>query len=60
LRHTLTMLVRGFYYLGWKPESMPKKMHRKQFLDTVQKQLPYSTDGGAERLMNGVLRTLGG
>jgi uncharacterized protein (DUF2267 family) len=55
----LTMLVRGFYYEGWKPESVPKKMHRQEFLDGVRKQFQYSVDGGAERLVNGVLRALG-
>jgi uncharacterized protein (DUF2267 family) len=55
----LTMLVRGFYYEGWKPESVPKKMHREEFLDRLQKQFQYSVEGGPKRLVNGVLRALG-
>jgi uncharacterized protein (DUF2267 family) len=33
----LPMLVRGFYYEGWKPESVPIKMHRQEFFAEVQK-----------------------
>lgn len=54
----LPMLVRGFYYEGWKPESVPKKMHRQEFLAEVQKQFQFSVDGGAERLVNGIMRVL--
>jgi uncharacterized protein (DUF2267 family) len=55
----LTMLVRGLYYEGWKPERVPKKMHRKEFLDAVQSEFGLSVDGGPVRLVNGVLHALG-
>jgi uncharacterized protein (DUF2267 family) len=54
----LTMLVRGLYYEGWKPEAVPKKMHREEFLAEIQKQFQYSVEGGPERLVNGVLSAL--
>jgi uncharacterized protein (DUF2267 family) len=54
----LPMLVRGFYYEGWKPESVPKKVHRQEFLDEVQRAFHLAVNGGPERLVNGVLRAL--
>ncbi|MGZ4816731.1 MAG: DUF2267 domain-containing protein [Terriglobales bacterium] len=54
----LPMLVRGFYYEGWKPESVPRKLHREQFLDEVQRSFQLSVDGGPQRLVDGVLRVL--
>jgi len=54
----LTMLVRGFYYEGWKPEIVPKKMRRDDFLAAVADQFPYAVDGGTQRLVDGVVRAL--
>ncbi len=54
----LPMLVRGFYYEGWKPESVPKKVHRQEFLDEIQATFQLAVDGGPERLVNGVLLAL--
>ena len=54
----LTILVRGVYYENWKPESVPRKMHREEFLAEIQKQFQYSVEGGPERLVNGVLSAL--
>ncbi len=54
----LPMLVRGFYYEGWKPESVPRKIHREEFLDEVHKQFQFAVDGGMDRLVIGVLTTL--
>ncbi len=36
----LPMLVRGFYYEGWDPNSVPLKYNRSQFLDHAQKKFP--------------------
>jgi uncharacterized protein (DUF2267 family) len=55
----LPMLVRGFYYEGWKPESVPKKVHRQEFLDEIQRTFQLAVDGGPARLVDGVLRVLG-
>ncbi len=54
----LPMLVRGFYYEGWKPERVPLKFHREQFLDEIQKSFQLSVEGGPERLVEGTLRVL--
>jgi uncharacterized protein (DUF2267 family) len=35
----LPMLVRGFYYEGWRPGREPVKMHREEFLLRVEDQL---------------------
>jgi uncharacterized protein (DUF2267 family) len=42
----LPMLVRGFYYEGWRPAREPIKMHREEFLLRVEEQLA----GGAAEL----------
>jgi uncharacterized protein (DUF2267 family) len=54
----LPMLVRGFYYEGWKPESVPKKVHRQEFLDEIQRTFQLAVDGGPARLVDGVIRAL--
>lgn len=54
----LPMLVRGFYYEGWKPERVPLKFHREEFLDEVQKSFQLSVVGGAPALVEGTLRAL--
>jgi uncharacterized protein (DUF2267 family) len=41
----LPMLVRGFYYEGWRPVQELIKMHREEFLLRVEEQL---TGGAAE------------
>ena len=37
----LPMLVRGFYYEGWKPAQVPKKMHLEEFLNEVRSQCTF-------------------
>ena len=43
----LPMLIRGFYYEGWRPVREPIKMHREEFLLRVEEQL---TGGAALQL----------
>ncbi|MCU1305505.1 MAG: hypothetical protein JWN45_200 [Acidobacteriaceae bacterium] len=54
----LPMLVRGFYFEGWKPESVPKKMHREEFLEAISQQFPFAVKGGIKALVNGMMRAL--
>jgi uncharacterized protein (DUF2267 family) len=54
----LPMLVRGFYFEGWKPESVPKKMHREEFLQAVREQFQFEIKGGTEEVVNGVANAL--
>lgn len=54
----LPMLVRGFYYEGWKPEEVPRKIHRQAFLDEVQRNFQLSVDGGSERIVDGIVYVL--
>jgi uncharacterized protein (DUF2267 family) len=48
----LPMLVRGFYYEGWRPVREPIKMHREEFLLRVEEQL---TGGAAVQLDSEVI-----
>jgi len=54
----LPMLVRGFYFEGWKPESVPKKMHREEFLGAVSREFSFAVEGGMEALVGGVMHAL--
>jgi uncharacterized protein (DUF2267 family) len=54
----LPMLVRGFYFEGWKPESVPKKMHREEFLDAISQQFTFEVKGGMAELVRGVMHAL--
>lgn len=54
----LPMLVRGLYYEGWKPEEVPRKFHREELLQKVQRDLQFSADGGPERIVDGIIHVL--
>lgn len=55
----LPMLVRGFYFEGWKPSSAPLKMNKDEFVGEVERQLdPFSYDQGTEELIKGVLTVI--
>jgi uncharacterized protein (DUF2267 family) len=55
----LPMLVRGIYYDGWDPSRVPKKMHREDFLEQIQKEMPpYEVKGGIEMLVYTVAQAL--
>ena len=55
----LPMLVRGFYYEGWKPSSTPKKeRHREQFLEHVREAFPRDEEIDSERVARAVFAVL--
>lgn len=54
----LPMLIRGIYFEGWDPTDVPVKLHREEFLERVERQLPYEVEGGTELLVQRVLRAL--
>ncbi|MEV1290210.1 DUF2267 domain-containing protein [Micromonospora sp. NPDC049679] len=54
----LPLVIRGVYYDGWEPESVPKKMGRSEFLARVRSDFRFEIDGGIERLVQTVLTAL--
>ena len=55
----LPMLVRGFYYEGWRPAGKPLKYRDKNhFLDRVRKEAPSLRDDDIERVVTAVFALL--
>lgn len=55
----LPMLVRGFYYDGWRPAGRPMKhRHKAQFLGLVATAAPSLNELEVERAVRGVLALL--
>jgi uncharacterized protein (DUF2267 family) len=55
----LPMLVRGFYYEGWRPAGRPAKhRHKAEFLRLVSEAAPGLTDIEIERAVRGVFALL--
>jgi uncharacterized protein (DUF2267 family) len=55
----LPMLVRGFYYEGWRPQGKPKHYHHKEpFLEQVRSEVPMLDDTQLERAVSSVFETL--
>jgi len=54
----LPMLIRGLYYEGWKPASVPVKMNREAFLGRVRQDFGFDVVGGTEHLTRTVLEAL--
>lgn len=54
----LPMLLRGLYFEGWQPSKVPVKMHKREFLERVDRGLGYDVEGGVEQLVQTVLRSL--
>lgn len=51
----LPMLVRGFYYEGWKPGAVPFKMKKEEFLGEVERILNPPFEQSTEEIIKGVL-----
>ncbi|WP_260695800.1 DUF2267 domain-containing protein [Streptomyces sp. IB201691-2A2] len=54
----LLTIVRGVYYDGWKPAETPVKMSNEEFFARVRSEFPYAVEGGNEKLVRTVLKTL--
>lgn len=55
----LPMLVRGFYYEGWRPGGHPPKIrHREEFLQHVQELYPGLAEEDRERAVGAVFKLL--
>ncbi|MCW3840489.1 DUF2267 domain-containing protein [Micromonospora yasonensis] len=54
----LPVLLRGVYFDGWQPESVPIKLNRDDFLYEVRQGFPYDVEGGTEQVVQVVLDTL--
>jgi uncharacterized protein (DUF2267 family) len=55
----LPMLIRGFYYEGWRPEGRPfKYRHKEEFSAQVAKTLPSMGQAELERAVRAVFKVL--
>lgn len=54
----LPILVRGIYFEGWKPESVPVKMNVDEFIQRIANETKYSAEGGIEKIISVVLNTV--
>jgi uncharacterized protein (DUF2267 family) len=53
----LPMLIRGFYYEGWRPEGRPfKYRHKEEFFAQVAKTLPGMEQAELERAVRAVFK----
>jgi uncharacterized protein (DUF2267 family) len=54
----LPMLIRGIYYDGWRPSTVPVKADRKEFLERVASELAFEVQESEEELIRKVLQAL--
>jgi uncharacterized protein (DUF2267 family) len=55
----LPMLIRGIYYDGWNPSSVPVKADKEAFLQRVRREFPFEADDDdIEDITHEVLSTL--
>lgn len=54
----LPMLMRGFYYEGWKPSAAPIKMIKEEFLGEVEQAVNQPFDEPAEEIVKAVCAVL--
>jgi len=61
LASNMPMLVRGFYFEGWRPEADTQRRyrHKQEFLDHVAKLHPRLSGDAVEDTVRGVFRVLG-
>jgi uncharacterized protein (DUF2267 family) len=55
----LPMLIRGFYYEGWRPAGRrPAYRHKRQFVDRVHRRIPQLDEAEIERVTTAVFGLL--
>ncbi len=54
----LPLLIKGVFYDGWKPDQLPKKMSKEEFIQEIRNGFFYSTENGIEEIINAVLKAL--
>ncbi|RJQ30674.1 DUF2267 domain-containing protein [Candidatus Parcubacteria bacterium] len=55
----LPMLVKGFYYDGWKPSAAPLKMSKAEFIGEIERQIdPLSFEQKTENIVKGILEVI--
>ncbi len=54
----LPLLVKGIYYEGWEPSTVPQKIDKEEFIEGVRRQLPSSIDRDIREVISAVLRAL--
>jgi uncharacterized protein (DUF2267 family) len=56
---SLPMLVRGFYYEGWRPAATPRRYRdKKEFLEQVRHDAPWLDADDVERVVTGAFALL--
>lgn len=61
LASQLPMLVRGIFYEGWNPSSVPRKIDKEEFVREIRKQFRFSHEGergGIGEIIGAVLYSL--
>ncbi len=54
----LPMLIRGFYYDEWKPDAVPIKFDREEFIDRLMQQFPAEPDTDGEAVIRAVFSVI--
>ena len=54
----LPLLVKGIFYDGWNPSSVPKKIHKEEFLAEIRKNFAFSLDRSINELVIVVVKVL--
>ncbi len=54
----LPMLVRGFYFEGWRPSLTPVKIKKEEFIEIVRRDLDLPINQDAEEVVKSVLSTI--
>ncbi|WP_433514380.1 DUF2267 domain-containing protein [Nonomuraea sp. CA-143628] len=54
----LPLLLRGVYFDGWRPSSVPVKVNREEFLDRVRAEVTFNHGRSTEEMVRTVLEVL--